>query len=86
MKRSNSVLFITIYLNLSLVYGQAKPTHDWYLSQSNGGLCNLSILLFADSTYCSESGCETSSHFSFGKWRMRKDTILFMPADLKNIR
>jgi hypothetical protein len=80
MKRNLFALFLVVILNCFSMYGQSKIPYDWYLSQSNGSLCSQSILLFADSTYCSESGCEASSHFSFGKWKMKKDTILFMPV------
>lgn len=88
MFKGISTIFLLFFLNPNDVFSQGITSHDWYLSQSNGGLCNQSILLFADSTYCSESGCEASSHFSFGKWRTRKDTIIFMPvipADYKVI-
>jgi hypothetical protein len=86
MIRNIIAVFIAVLLNRFHSNSQTKTPYDWYHSQSNGGLCNQSILLFADSTYCSESGCESSSHFSFGKWRMKKDTILFMPADLKEYK
>jgi hypothetical protein len=79
-------VFVLLFLSHATLFAQRKTTYNWYLSQSNGGLCNQSILLFADSSYCSESGCESSSHFSFGKWGMRKDTILFLPADLKEYK
>jgi hypothetical protein len=31
--------------------------------------------------YCTESGCEASSHFSYGKWTQKKNMIKLMPAD-----
>lgn len=37
-------------------------------------------MVFSDSTYCNESGCEASSRFSFGRWKMEKDWIIFTPT------
>ena len=37
-------------------------------------------MLFSDSTYCSESGCEQTSHFSFGRWTQAKNIITFIPV------
>lgn len=80
---SRFFLFFTVFIcsAVSNCFGQAKTDYEWYLSQSRGGLCNESILLFKDSTYCSESGCEASSHFSFGKWEQKKNIIKLTPVN-----
>ena len=80
MRHFQFALFLTslIFTNL---YGQRNVPYVWYLAESNGGLCNQSLLLFKDSTYCSERGCEASSHFAFGKWTQKNNLIKLIPAD-----
>jgi hypothetical protein len=74
-------LFQSVY-----VLAQNNKPYETYSAESNGGLCSQSIRLFTDSTYCYESGCEASSHFSTGKWKMRKDTLLFFPVQPAGFR
>ncbi len=81
MTRVFQIFFLFTFLSSVESYGQGKADYEWYLTESNGGLCNQSLLLFKDSSYCSESGCEASSHFSFGKWTQKKNTIKFIPVD-----
>ena len=77
---------IQTFFLLTILYsfksnGQSKTNYEWYLTERNGGLCNKSTLLFSDSSYCSESGSEASSHFSFGKWTQKSNIIKFTPVD-----
>jgi hypothetical protein len=74
----SSLLLLLITFS-GMVVAQSTAA-KWYLSESNGGLCNHSILLFTDSTYSEEWGCEGSSHFSYGRWVQQKDIINFSPA------
>jgi hypothetical protein len=48
-----------------------------------GGLCSSSLVLYADSSYVYEHGCEASSHLSFGEWRKKKDSIYFTQPNPK---
>jgi hypothetical protein len=81
MRRIFQLFFFCTLLSSANLYGQNKAGYEWYLTESNGGLCSQSLLLFKDSSYCSESGCEASSHFSFGKWTQKKNIIKFIPVD-----
>lgn len=77
-------LFLTcllLFFFASFCAAQTKKKYDYYIHESNGGLCSSSILVFRDSTYCSESGCEASSRFSFGRWKLDKDLITFTPTN-----
>ena len=75
--------FQLLSLILLLSASASGQTSEWYLISNNGGLCSQSIVLFPDGTYNYESGCENSSHFSFGMWKQKKDTILFSQANNK---
>lgn len=78
-------LIIHYFLIQSLIsFSQQHVSYEWYLRESNGGLCNESLLLFNDHTYCSESGCEASSHFTFGSWSEKAGVIKLSQVDLKN--
>lgn len=77
--RQYTVFLIWIVLLTQSLNAQNNITVNTYSVSSNGGLCSQTIRLFTDSTYCYESGCEASSHFSTGKWKMKKDTLLFFP-------
>ena len=74
-------LIIAIFFSLS-VFSQ---TGDWY-TYSDGGFCSTSILLINDGTYKYESGCEASSHVSFGTWIQQKDTIKFKQIDTREFK
>lgn len=58
-------------------------TSEVYRSETNGGLCTATIILYSNNNYTYETDCETSSHFSFGKWMKKKDTIKFEPVNPK---
>jgi len=75
------LFFSLCVFNFSNAEGQTWREHEWFLSEGNGGLCNESLVLFKDSSYCTEWGCEASSHFSFGTWTRKKNIIDFVPAD-----
>jgi hypothetical protein len=81
MARIFHLFLICTLLTFTNLYGQSNVDYEWYLTESNGGLCNQSLLLFKDSSYCSESGCEASSYFSFGKWKQKNNVITLIPAD-----
>lgn len=81
MCKSKLVFIALILLAVTDLFGQTKNNYEWFLLEKNNGLCNHSLLLFDDSTYCSESGCEASSRFSFGKWGQKKNIITFTPAN-----
>ena len=66
----------------TICFSQKNISYDWYLNETNNGLCNESLVIFSDSTYCSEKGCESSSYFSFGKWKPSATGICFSPVDL----
>ena len=61
----------------------AQCASTTYRQVSNGGLCSKSITLFSDSTFNIESGCEASSHISFGKWKQKRNLLSFSPVDRK---
>lgn len=77
-----SLAFIVALLFSLSVFSQ---TGDWY-TYSDGGFCSTSILLNSDGTYKYESGCEASSHVSFGTWTQKKDTIKFKQIDTKEFK
>jgi hypothetical protein len=81
MFKSGLTFIVSILLTVTGLFGQAKKNYELFLLEENNGLCSHSLLLFADSTYCSESGCEASSHFSFGKWSQKKNIITFTLAN-----
>jgi hypothetical protein len=76
-------IFLPILFTATHSFGQ---TSEWYSIEANGGLCSQSIVLFTDGTYNCERGCEASSHFSFGSWTQKKDTILFKEANSKKFK
>ena len=78
--RQTILLFTFFIFQSASVLAQDKKPYETYSAESIGGLCSQTVRLFTDSTYCYESGCEASSHFSTGKWKMRKDTVLFFPV------
>ena len=80
MKKSLTSI-ILIFCSFS-VFSQSG---DWY-TYSDGGFCSTSILLLNDGTYKYESGCEASSHVSFGTWIQNKDTIEFKQIDTKEFK
>jgi hypothetical protein len=55
-----------------------------YTASSNGGLCSSTLLLYPNREYVFESGCEASSHVSFGTWAEKKDTIKLNPVNNKS--
>lgn len=75
-----SILMIILCCKREGPYAQTAKLYETYTAESIGGLCSQTVRLFSDSTYCFERGCEASSHFSFGKWKQRKDTLLFFPV------
>lgn len=79
-KKIGIVLFVIFLLNGSAFFAQPAKIYETFSAESNGGLCSQTVRLFSDSTYCFERGCEGSSHFSFGKWKLRKDTLYFFPV------
>jgi hypothetical protein len=79
-------LVLSAFLTTTSLLGQTKLSYEWFLSESKGGLCNQSLILFSDSTYCSEAGCEASSRFSFGKWSQKKNIITFTPVNTSTFR
>ncbi len=74
---------LAIFLTATNSFGQ---TSEWYLNQLNGGLCSQSIVLFDNGTYNCERGCEATSHFSFGNWAQKKDTIFFSETNHKKFK
>ncbi len=80
MKKSLTSLLL-FFFSFSLF----SQTGDWY-TYSDGGFCSTSILLRNDGTYKYESGCEASSHVSFGTWTQKKDTIKFKQIDTKEFK
>jgi hypothetical protein len=80
--RKYYVNFVLLLLCCFGEVGSAQPAklYETYTAESLGGLCSQTVRLFNDSTYCFERGCEASSHFSLGKWKIRKDTLLFYPV------
>lgn len=75
------LLFLIATLCLTSANAQTAKDYKVYINWDRGGLCNSTFILFNDSTYCNESGCEASSRFSFGKWQQVKDNIQFIPSD-----
>lgn len=57
-----------------------------YQTTSNNGLCSGTITLYADNNFVYESGCEASSHVSFGKWLQKKDTVKLQPVNPKTFQ
>ncbi|MEO5943477.1 MAG: hypothetical protein ABIP30_08665 [Ferruginibacter sp.] len=74
-------LIIAIFFSLSAF----SQTGEWY-TYSYGGFCSTSIFLISDGTYKYESGCEASSHVSFGTWIQKKDTIKFKQIDTRDFK
>jgi len=71
-------ILLTVAISISFpIYSQS---YSKYFAESNGGLCNQTLLLFKDSTWSLEWGCEGSSHFSQGRWTQSKETLSFTPA------
>ena len=85
MHKMNKQFFLLIlsFFLPAFLFGQ---TNEWYLLQTNSGLCSQSIVLFSNGIYNFESGCEASSHFSFGRWVQKKDTIKFFPTDNRSFK
>lgn len=80
MKRIFTLTFLLTLICSSGLYSQNKLDYEWYLTGA-GRLCNRSLILYKDSSYCTEHGCEASSFFSFGKWTQKQNTLKFIPAD-----
>lgn len=84
MKKKYALFLLTAFFGFQQLNAQNKAEPERYLAERGGGLCDQSLLLFNDSSYCTEWGCEASSYFSFGKWTQKKDIISFIPADPAN--
>lgn len=70
----------------SLQVSARKPGVIHYHSGYLSGLCTGSIDLYTDSSYAYETGCEETSHISYGKWWLKKDTVYFKPLDNKTYK
>src|SRR5688500_5633900 len=81
----NSLLILCMFIFFvpAISFSQTAVNYEWYLAESNGGLCNASVVLYNDGTYRYESGCEASSHISYGTWTTKKDTVKFIPLNNK---
>lgn len=78
---------LKIFLSALCIFGKlSAQNYQVYRNETAGGLCSKSIALFADGSYNWESGCEQSSHFSFGYWTQKGDTVFFKEANRKKIR
>jgi len=75
-----ATLFLIILFTSSMVHGQ---TSEIYVDRSSSNICNQTIVLFPDGIYNLKSDCDAASHFSFGNWIQKKDTILFDVANNK---
>lgn len=80
MKQLFSFFFLLLMLPCATLFAQQKNAFEAYHAAFNAVLCTQSVKLFSDSTYSYETGCEASSHFSTGRWKMKKDTVLFFPV------
>jgi hypothetical protein len=74
------ILLILLFFKGSVFFAQPAKGYATYSAESIGGHCSQTVRLFTDSTYCYERGCEATSYFSFGKWKLRNDTLLFFPV------
>jgi hypothetical protein len=64
MKAKLTILFVILtYINLS-----AQTDYILRFVNNNPPFCSASIVVFSDSTYLYETGCENRSHINFGKW------------------
>jgi hypothetical protein len=80
-------LFIILFLFVvSETSAQDTIKSETYYSQSLGGLCSHTLVLFSNKRFKSEQGCEATSHVSFGTWRQNKDTITFVPIDIRKFK
>lgn len=72
----------TIFL-LNTVIAQSPKVYRCFCN--NNALCSSSLVLYSDSSFVYEHGCEASSHLSFGQWRQKKDSIYFTQKDPRTI-
>lgn len=75
------VLFVVGGVELT---AQEPKVYRCFCEQS--GLCSSSLVLYSDSSYVFEHGCEASSHLSFGSWRQNKDSIYFTQQQREKIQ
>ena len=68
-----------------LFHSGYSQSNELYINYSNG-FCSSSIKLNIDGTYNYESGCEKSSHVSFGTWIRKGDTIKLRQIDFKDFK
>lgn len=78
--KTTILILLMLQIQWTVLHAQEKKAYTAYYAESIGGLCTQTFRLFTDSTYCYEAGCEASSRFSTGRWKMRKDTVLFFPV------
>lgn len=80
-------------LFLLLAHSDIPNSQDNYIAyitnKNNSGeespLCGSSILLYDDSTYYYEGGCESVSYICSGKWTKRGDTLLLHATPAQDI-
>ncbi|WP_276134851.1 hypothetical protein [Polluticoccus soli] len=77
---------VVILLFLSQIALAQKPRALRYYSSPRFGLCTGTIDIYNDNSYAYESGCEETSHISFGKWRLSNDTVYFTPFNNKTFK
>src|SRR5215218_2333500 len=80
-------LKILFFLPLCLLFHYSTSAQQPQIYKcfcDKGGLCSSSLVLYADSSYVYEHGCEASSHLSFGEWRKKKDSIVFTQPNPKS--
>lgn len=79
-----SFFFLPFYFLFHLASAQQPQIYKCFCD--NGGLCSSSLVLYPDSSYVYEHGCEANSHVSFGEWRKKKDSIYFTQPNPKFFR
>ncbi len=79
------LFLICLYISTN-AFCQKAVNHKFYITNYGSGLCNASIILFNDGTYRHESGCESSSYISYGKWTVKNDTVNFKPLNNRTFK
>jgi len=75
-----TIILLLIWSNLS-----AQP-NIWRSYFKKNGLCATSLILYSDSNYFFETGCEGRSNVNFGTWTSNKKIIKLTPIDTANFK
>ena len=72
-------LFLAFFFLCCVFFSKAQ-TKETYQTETGEGHCPATLLLYSNSVFVYQSGCESAPELSFGKWTKSKETIKLEPV------